>query len=323
MNERNDLIEMKHTNEDLKEMQSWSLERKIQVTQTRIIEWYNHYNGQVYISFSGGKDSTVLLDLSRRIYPDIEAVFVDTGLEYPEIRKFVETTPNVKRLKPEMNFRKVIETYGYPLISKEIAEKIYTARRCPNGRTAHKFDESNGYNTKYNGRYSLLKWSDLKDSNIPISHKCCIVMKKKPLKEYEKITNKKPILATMTVESALRKQAWLRNGCNAFNSKRPISQPMSFWTEQDILIYLKKFKIPYASIYGDIVEDKNNKLYTTGLKRTGCVFCGFGSHLEKEPNRFQRLKQTHPELWEYCMKSWDKGGLGMKEVLEYIGVKYG
>mgnify|MGYP000264252689 CR=1 FL=1 len=55
------------------------------------MEWYMRYDGQVFISFSGGKDSTVLLDLARRVYPDIPAVYVDTGLEYPELRDFVKT----------------------------------------------------------------------------------------------------------------------------------------------------------------------------------------------------------------------------------------
>ena len=119
----------------------------------------------------------------------------------------------------------------------------------------------------------------------------------------------------------MRRQAWLVNGCNAFEAKHPQSQPMSFWTEQDVLLYLKRFNIPYASVYGEIVEDDKGKLHTTGCTRTGCVFCAFGAHLEKEPNRFQRLKQTHPQLWTYCMKPWNEGGLGMKEVLESIGVK--
>lgn len=100
-------------------MQSWSLEQKIKVTQTRIIEWYEHFDGHVYVGFSGGKDSTVLLDLVRRAFPDVPAVFIDTGLEYPEIRKFVETIPNVTWLKPDMNFKKVIQTYGYPVIGKK------------------------------------------------------------------------------------------------------------------------------------------------------------------------------------------------------------
>lgn len=110
-------------------MQSWSLQRKIQVTQTRIIEWYQKNNGKVYVSFSGGKDSTVLLDLARRIYPDIPAVFIDTGLEYPELREFVKSISNVVWLKPDMNFRKVIETYGYPIISKNVSRAIHDVKK--------------------------------------------------------------------------------------------------------------------------------------------------------------------------------------------------
>lgn len=302
-------------------MQSWSLEQKIKVTQTRIIEWYEHFDGHVYVSFSGGKDSTVLLDLVRRAFPDVPAVFIDTGLEYPEIRKFVETIPNVTWLKPEMNFRKVIETYGYPLISKEVAQKIYESRNNPNGYTKARFDDNSDYVKKYGKRYSMSKWKWLRDSDIPISHKCCIIMKKKPAKQYEKESGLQPIIGTMACESALRKTAWLKHGCNSFNRERPSSQPMSFWTEQDILEYLYRFKIPYASVYGEIKQDKNGKYYTTGCDRTGCIFCGFGAHLEKEPNRFQRLKKTHPQIWEWCMKSTCQGGLGMREVLDYIGVK--
>jgi 3'-phosphoadenosine 5'-phosphosulfate sulfotransferase (PAPS reductase)/FAD synthetase len=96
---------------------------------------------------------------------------------------------------------------------------------------------------------------------------------------------------------------------------------MAFWTEQDVLEYIKKFNIPYASVYGDIIQDESGKWYTTGCERSGCVFCAYGAHLEKEPNRFQKLKQTHPKLWNYCMKPWSEGGLGMKEVLDYINVK--
>lgn len=312
------MAENKHTSEDLKSMQSWSLERKIIVTQTRIMEWYEKNNGQVYVSFSGGKDSTVLLDLARRIYPDIPAVFIDTGLEYPELREFVKTIHNVTWIKPEMNFRKVIENYGYPLISKYVAEKIYNYRRYKS--YADRFDDNSDYNTKYKGRFSLARWKWLRDSDIPISHKCCDIMKKKPAKKYEKQTGNKPIVATMACESLSRKQNWLRYGCNSFEENRPISKPMSFWTEQDVLKYICEFDIPYANVYGNIVS-RNGTLCTTKCKRTGCVFCGFGCHLDKEPNRFQRLKFTHPKLWDYCMRPWENGGLGMRKVLEYINVK--
>ena len=273
------------------------------------------------MSSSGGKDSTVLCHLVRKLYPDTPAVYIDTGLEYPEVKKFALSQENVIRLKPEMSFRKVIETYGYPLISKEVSKDIYVARHCPNGKVAQKFVPNNPHDLKYGMSYSMVKWSDLKDSNIPISHMCCDVMKKKPAKKFEKETGLKPMTAMMASESRLRKISWLKNGCNAFDSIRPISNPMSFWTEQDVLEYLIKFNVPYASVYGEIKQDKNGKYYTTGCDRTGCIFCSYGCYNEKNPNRFQRLKVTHPKLWDYCMKEWDNGGLGMRNVLEYINVK--
>ena len=118
-----------HDAERLAELQALSLERKIQITQARIIEWYQHYKGNVVVSFSGGKDSTVLLHLVRQIYPDVRAVFSNTGLEYPEIQRFAKSFANVDFVTPKMRFDEVISTYGYPLISKEVAEAIYYARR--------------------------------------------------------------------------------------------------------------------------------------------------------------------------------------------------
>lgn len=326
-------MENKHTKEDLKMMQAWPLERKIQVTQTRIMEWYMKWEGKVYVSFSGGKDSTVLLDLARRCYPDIEAVFCDTGLEYPEIRDFVKTKENVTWLHPvkydkkkrewvRTNFRSVVETYGYPVISKDVADAIYNVRRRPDGCRAKKFDSSSDYVKKYGARYDLSKWAYLLDSDIAISPMCCDVMKKNPSKKYEKSSGNLPVLGTMACESKLRTNSWIQSGCNAFDAKRPTSQPMSFWTEQDVLEYLKRYEIPFASVYGDIIEDKKGKLTTTGVERTGCMFCMFGCHLEKEPNKFQRMKETHPKQYEYCIKPVEDGGLGLGTVLDYIGVPY-
>ena len=124
----------KHTISDLYQMQSLSLESKIRMTEYRIRQWVDEYgeNG-VYVSFSGGKDSTVLLDIARRLYPGIKAMFVDTGLEYPEVRQFVKNFENVDWIKPKLTFRQVIEKYGYPFISKEVSECVYGARKFLRG----------------------------------------------------------------------------------------------------------------------------------------------------------------------------------------------
>ena len=120
----------KHTISDLYQMQSMPLHIKVRMTQNRIRGWIDEYGEDgVYVSFSGGKDSTVLLDMVRKMYPGVLAVFVDTGLEYPEIREFVKTFDNVTWLKPKKTFRQVIEEYGYPFISKEVSDKVQGARK--------------------------------------------------------------------------------------------------------------------------------------------------------------------------------------------------
>ena len=174
---------------------------------------------------------------------------------------------------------------------------------------------------KNNINYSFEGQKFLVDAPFKISNKCCDIMKKKPIHVYQKETGMMPIIGTMACESLDRLHAWKVTGCNAFTGTKIVSKPLSFWTEQDILEYIKKYNLSYASVYGDIIQDKDGKYFTTGCHRTGCVYCAFGCHLEKSPNRFQKLKETHPKLWEYCMKDWNKGGLGMKQVLDYIGVK--
>ena len=327
----------------------------------RIGEWYQHWDGKVYVSFSGGKDSTVLLHIARECFPDIEAVFVDTGLEYPEIRQFVKTKENVTILRPKMRFDEVIKKYGYPVVSKSVSESV---RKLTTQNISERY-RNYLINGDSRGSYGTIpqKWRCLIDAPFRCSGQCCNVMKKQPAHAYSKKSGKQAMTAQMTVDSRTRELKWLQNGCNAFDNKNPVSNPLSFWTEQDVLRYIKqkqdkwdeairlcnihvynhtnkrlrkrarrflakeqrRFEI--CSVYGNIVAsdggcnyDKTlipKKLRCTGCDRTGCMFCMFGVHLEKEPNRFQRMKITHPKQYDYCINQ-----LGLGKVLDYIHVKY-
>ena len=282
-------------------------EDKLKRTKELILEWYLQYKGKVYVSFSGGKDSTALLHIARGIKgcENIKGVFIDTGLEYPEIREFVKATPNIEFVKPKKTFKEVIEHYGWPVVSKETARYVYDIRNTKSEKTkALRLNIGHPFAIKK-------KWLPLIDAPFKISDFCCREMKKNPVKQYEKKSGNKPMVAVMADESVLRLSTYLTTNCNAFQMKHPISRPIIFWSEQDVLRYLYENKVPIASVYGDIVL-KDGVYSTTGVKRTGCMFCMFGAQFKKD-KRFELMQQTHPKIYEYIMNI-----LGGAKVLEFI-----
>lgn len=323
---------------ELKYLQSLPLVQKIEMTAERIDGWYDHYDGKVAVSFSGGKDSTVLLDIARnhwRGHKDIKAVYVDTGLEYPEIRQFIKTFDNVEIIRPKMRFDEVIKKYGYPVISKVVSHNVRCARNEPDGDIV-----KNCFCEEKAGPYAMAKWNDLRFVDFNIDDRCCDVMKKQPAHKYSKKNGLNFITAEMACESKLRTQQWLFNGCNGFDLEIPKSTPMAFWTEQDVLEYIYKYNLSIAEPYGEVIETEcqltfdgeHCKYATTGCDRTGCMFCAFGAHLEKGETRFQRLKETHPKQYDYCLNGgefvnglWqpNKQGLGMRYVFDELNKLYG
>lgn len=281
---------------ELRQRQNFDLNQKIELTKIAIRQFYDFFDGQVYVSFSGGIDSTVLLDIVRSLYPDVEAVFVDTGLEDPFIRNFVKTISNVTWLRPKMTFLEVIEKRGYPVISKEQAHYIQQYRECS---TQHTRDMRwNGINGKFkiSEKYKFLCGAPFK-----ISDACCNILKKNPLHHYTKVSGKRPFIGTMASDSSVRERRYLREGCNSFaKAGAEQSTPLGFWTESDIWQYIQEKHLPYSCIY-----DK-------GVRHTGCIFCMFGIMYDKG-NRFRVLKAIHPELYNYCMNK-----LAIKQVLDYI-----
>lgn len=300
--------------EHLKELQALPLEHKVDITKALVRDWYEYWDGKVYCSYSGGKDLSVLVDIIRETYPDIEAVFVNTTVEYPEIYDRVRATDNVRWLEPELDFEDVVKKHGWCYPSKDVAGTIYYARRGSDWA----IKRLNGVNK--DGTYSWFrqrykKWLPLFESDIPISDLCCNELKMKPLNRYRRETGKRDFVATMASESTRREQSVLKSGCNNYGAKVPVSRPMAIWTEQDVLSYIKATGLPIAGVYGDIVE-KKGKLETTGEKRTGCFACPVGCHLDKT-NRFQRMAITHPEQYDYCINR-----LGLGAVLDFVGVNY-
>lgn len=179
------------TNEELKILQALPLEVKILKTQLRIKEWYEMFSGSVYVSRSGGKDSDVLGDIVKKMYPDVPHIFVNTGLEHDSVRRHGELAAD-KIVKPEMRFDDVIKKYGYPVISKEVSQSLHEMRNCKNKNQKSylsRMQKFNGEKLDKDGsksQFNMEKWKFLLEAPFKISHMCCDIMKKKPAKSYEK-----------------------------------------------------------------------------------------------------------------------------------------
>jgi len=208
----------------------------------------------------------------------------------------------VETIRPEKNFVQVLKNYGYPVVSKNVSRYVHDLQN-PTKNNKRTRDVRKGLTNSKVGTLPK-KWEKLVEAPFKVSEQCCDVMKKRPIALFEKRTKLKPFIGLMAGESRARKLK-LAKGCNSFNQKKPQSNPLSFWLEKDIWDYMKKFKVSYC------------KVYDTGIKRTGCMFCMFGVHMEKEPNRFQQMEKTHPKLHTYCINKLECG-----KVLDYIGVKW-
>lgn len=344
-----------YTRQKFAQRQALPLEAKIRMTMNRIRQAYDHFDGDVYLAYSGGKDSSVLKHIIASMGLDIPSVFANTGLEMPEVLALVRSQPEVIQTKPVKNFKRVIEEDGFALISKRAARQIRTLRGGRDGRenTYDLYDKgitSSGHEAP---SWKLAnKWRYLINADIKISEACCNHLKKNPSQVYARETGRVGITAMMAEEGGERGSL---TQCNNFDGNKPASHPMLFWRDADVWEYVEKYKVPIASVYYHrIVDSEGNQIAYTqegqkfldtlaslkpvgefediGIyesasgerhylvppeKRTGCMFCMFGVHLEKGANRFQRMKLTHPRHWDTCINK-----LGLKKPLDLINVKY-
>lgn len=291
---------------ELRERQSWTLRQKIDHSLGVIDQFVSRLNGQVYVGFSGGKDSTVLLDLCRIVKPDIKAVFCNTGNEYPDIVRFVRELKNtegydIEIIYPTLKPAQVFEKYGFPLISKEVSEKLYYCkyhREYMRGKIAMGLEPSKWYRLPK-------KWALFTNSKFDINNKCCYALKKQPSRMYEKNTGLYPILGTMASESRLRQQSYLRQGgCNSFDGKTIKSLPLSIWLEEDIWAYIRDRGLKISDIYHK------------GAKRTGCMFCGYGCQF-KDDNRLQLCYELYPKMYNHFM-NYTNNGVTYREAMRKV-----
>lgn len=303
------ITENKVKNWFLMQRQGLPLGIKVRMTFRRIRQWYEMHDGNVYVSFSGGADSTILLFLVRCLYPDVPAVFVDTGVEFPEIREFVRTVENVIWLKPKMTFKQVCEKYGYPVVSKEVSMAI--SRYCNTKNPIQKELRLHGGINPNNGKKQTVgvipkQYHYLINAPFKCSEYCCYVLKKQPIRSFEKKTNLKPFIGIMADNSRTRKNEIIAHGCNSFDVTHPQSRPLAFWTKRDVLDMLNI--MPHSSFYD------------MGYTDSGCMLCMFGLQEEMRKtgtNRFIKLAVTHSRLHRLALPAF-----GIDKVLDFCGIPY-
>jgi 3'-phosphoadenosine 5'-phosphosulfate sulfotransferase (PAPS reductase)/FAD synthetase len=293
------------TYDELRQRQSWTLEQKIDHSAGVVSDFSSKTNGNIFASFSGDKDSSVMVDIIRRfVDKNLPAVFCNTGNEYPEVVKFVRQTDNVTVIRPEIQVKQIIEKYGFPLISKEQSQYIRQARHTGSDKL-----RNIRLHGSINGIGKIAKrWKFLIDAPFDVSEQCCTFLKKKPFDKFRRETGLFPIIGTMAGESRLRLQKWLKHGCNSFETNMIASYPLSIWTENDIWAYIRKFNLPFSHIYD------------LGLRRTGCMVCGFGCHI-KGDRRFYFLKEHNHRIYEHFMKM-ENSRVSYREALQYCGIDF-
>ena len=333
---------LKFPKDSFKSMKYQPYELKPSFSMYRVYEWHRHWYGNVYVSFSGGLDSTVLayiVCLAYRKYKldgTIPLVFSDTGTEFPEIRKFVHVYTEwlqkqfpdldirLEVIRPKHSFKWVMENKGFPITSKESAGKI---RKLRHGQLGERYRNYLLHGDE-RGKFGMLakKWQYLTDTETikeDISEQCCDVLKKEPFRRYVKETGRQPFIGITQDESFRRENQYNHTGCNVYDGHTIKSQPLGFWPKDEIIRYVAENNIPICSVYGEAKQDPCGNWVLTGEQRTGCCVCGFGCHLEQEPNRFQRLRasenQSHRKICEFAM-SIKNNGVTYEEALGHCGI---
>lgn len=337
----------------VKEKMPYSFKVKYAAIRAREFARECDIRGLNYHVSVGGLDSITLFLFLRSIGIDAPGISV-SFLEDSSIQK-VHRQLGIECLHPAVRFvddkgrerywskHEILQEFGFPVLSKEIAAKIETlanpTEKNKTVRHAIVTGETGAYGgyqknsrmkmsqkwlEKFGGYANEEEGTEYQTPDFKVSSKCCYYLKEKPCDLWAKEHNSVPFLGLMASEGGRRAKSLRINGCNYFGASTIRSDPFAIFSRQDLLQLAIDLKVPVPEIYGTIERREDGTLYTTKAQRTGCSMCGFGIHLEKRPHRFDQLKERNPKEWHYwmyeCCTDADGQKFGWARVLDYIGV---
>lgn len=282
------------TIQTLMERQQWTLPQKIDHSLGVIEAFASWFEGKVYVAYSGGKDSVAMLSLVEMILPDVQCMFIMTGCESPSVCRFIREQQQHHRIeivRPQKTLKQVFAEYGFPLVSKQTAHDIECVRRNP-------YCESSRKKLWLGNRHHIPEqWMYLLNEPYQVSARCCFWLKHQPAQEYRKRTGCHPYLGLLASESRQRMLGYVQQGgCNVFEvsgKNHPRSLPLAIWTDDDVWAYIKDRRLPLPDIYEQ------------GAKRTGCMGCGFGAHLN--PTGIETMQRLYPKWYDMVMNYENNG----------------
>lgn len=322
----------------MKQKQALPYELKIRSARQRVREYYheicNVRGANVHVSV-GGLDSITLFVFIRD-YCHLDVPGVSASILEDKSIQAVHGALGIETVDPIKSKYEVIQEFGYPIISKEIAAKIENLQNPTEKNKTIRHAIITGETGEYGGwqknsRMKLpKKWLELfggyenenegtnyKTPDFLVSAKCCYYLKEKPCDDWAKSHNSFPYLGLMASEGGRREKALMLHGCNYYGKTTTRSCPFAPFSRQDLLRLALELNVPIPEIYGSIERNSKGEYYTTKAQRTGCSMCGFGIHMEKRPHRFDLLRKKNYKEWHFWMYD-----MGWGHVLDYIGVKW-
>lgn len=276
----------------------------------KIIHKYGEEN--FVISFSGGKDSTVLSYLIDLAIPGnrIPRVFINTGIEYELITDFVnelkEKDDRLVAIRPKYPLGKILKNYGYPFKSKEHSQLVHMYQQNGHSKSTMRYYEPPEERQRY-GCPKILKYQFEQDINLKISNKCCDKLKKEPFNNWQ-LDNDKPykITGERIAEGGLRAS---HGGCLVIDKDKKLKKFKPFNPMKDDWIewFIKKYNISLCKLY---YEPYN-------FKRSGCVACPYNIKIQDTLNTLNELLPNEYRkatlLWKPVYDEYIKIGYRLKK----------